>query len=91
MVVEFPFIEQQISPTIFHRTFSPDTDPMEFVWHRDREDRIIDIEEPGGWKFQYEDQLPLDLKKFDKLKVPMGTYHRVIPGPEELKIYLQKL
>jgi len=91
MVVEFPFKERQIDYNCFIRRFSPDTDPMEFVWHRDREDRIIDVIEPGGWKFQFEDQLPITLEKYTRLEIPAGTYHRVIPGPKELKIFLQKL
>ena len=91
MVVEFPFTERQVDINSFIRRFSPDTDPMEFVWHRDREDRYIVILEPGGWKFQYDDELPITLKKFDRLEIPMGRYHRVIPGESELKIFLHKL
>lgn len=91
MVVELPFREKQVEINSFIRWFSPDTDPMEFVWHRDREDRIIDVIEPGGWKFQYEDDLPIELEKKDRLIIPAGLYHRVIPGTGELKIFLQKL
>ena len=91
MVVELPFKERQIDIDCFIRRFSPEIDPMEFVWHRDREDRQIDVIEPGGWKFQYEDELPIELQKFTRLFIPAGQYHRVIPGTEELKIFLQKL
>jgi hypothetical protein len=91
MVVDLPFTEEQVKTNLYHRTFSPNTDPMEFVWHRDREDRVVDVIEPGGWKFQFEDQLPIELKKFTRLEIPAGSYHRVIPGTEELKIFLRKL
>lgn len=90
MVVEFPFEEQKVGPNLFIRTFSPDTDLMEFVWHRDREDRVIHVLEGGGWKFQYEDDLPFELEKNDHVIIPMGMYHRVIPGQGELEILVEK-
>ena len=91
MVVEFPFEEQKVGPNLFVRTFDPSTDPYEFVWHRDREDRIIDVLEGGGWHFQYEDMLPFELEKGDKFEIPMGEYHRVIPGKGVLEILVEKL
>lgn len=91
MVVEFPFEEQRVGPNLFVRTFDPSTDPYEFVWHRDREDRIIDVIEGGGWQFQYEDRLPFKLEEGDKFEIPMGTYHRVIPGEGVLEILVEKL
>jgi len=91
MVVDLPFTERLVDYNCSIRRFDPATDPMEFVWHRDREDRVVDVIEPGGWKFQFEDQLPIELKKFTRLEIPAGSYHRVIPGTEELKIFLRKL
>lgn len=90
-MVEFPFDEQKVGPNLFVRTFSPDTDPMEFVWHRDREDRCVHVLEGGGWKFQYEDDLPFEMEKNDHIIIPMGMYHRVIPGSGELEILVEKL
>ena len=36
------------------REFDPSRDDAEFVWHRDKEDREIEVLEGEGWQFQYE-------------------------------------
>jgi len=91
MVVDFPFDEHKVGPNLFVRTFDPSTDPYEFVWHRDREDRFIRVLEGGGWKFQFEDDLPFELEKEDHVYITTGVYHRVIPGDSVLEILVEKL
>ncbi len=61
----------------------------ELVWHRDRNDRIVEILESDGWYFQFEDQLPTEMKKGDVLNIPKESYHRIIKGSNDLvvKIY----
>jgi len=88
---DFPFEEQQVGSNLFVRTFSPETDPFEFVWHRDREDRILCILEGGGWRFQFENQIPFLMENSDKIFIPTGEYHRVIPGNGYLEILIEKL
>ena len=34
------------------RTFDPTIEDAEFVWHRDMEDREVEILEGEGWQFQ---------------------------------------
>ena len=36
-----PFQETKVGDNTFIREFAQDTDSGEFMWHRDREDRII--------------------------------------------------
>ena len=36
------------------RTFDPERDDAEYVWHRDKEDREVEVLEGEGWQFQYE-------------------------------------
>ena len=91
VVSDFPFEEQQVGSNLFVRTFSPETDPFEFVWHRDREDRILCILEGGGWSFQFENQIPFLMENSDKIFIPTGEYHRVIPGNSYLEILIEKL
>ena len=45
------------------RTFSKDVDPMELVWHQDKEDRHIEVLDGKGWSIQMDNQLPLVLSK----------------------------
>ena len=71
------------------RTFSKDVDPMELVWHRDREDRIIDPHHTTDWMFQFDNQLPGKITRL--LFIPKNTYHRLIKGTGDLTIRVDKL
>ena len=68
------------------RTFSKDVDPMELVWHQDKEDRHIEVLDGEGWSIQMDDQLPLVLKKGDHIFIPENQIHRVLKGTTDLKI-----
>lgn len=83
-----PFIEEKISDNIFIREFKQETDSGEFMWHRDREDRIIESLEETDWMIQIDNELP---KKIEgEIFIPMGIYHRLIKGTGDLKIKLIK-
>ncbi len=84
-----PFKEEIVSDNVFIREFKQDTDSGEFMWHRDREDRIIESIGETDWKIQLDDELPKVIK--GEVFIPMGVYHRVIKGTGDLKIRLQKL
>lgn len=83
-----PFIEEQISENTFIREFKQETDSGEFMWHRDREDRVIESINKTDWMIQIDNQLP---KKIEgEIEIPMGVYHRLIKGTGDLKIKLIK-
>jgi hypothetical protein len=84
-----PFKEEVISDKVFIREFKEDTDSGEFMWHRDREDRIIESIDETDWQIQLDDELPKVIQ--GEVFIPMGVYHRVIKGTGDLKIRLQKL
>jgi len=87
--MELPFNEQVISENTFIRKFSQDTDSGDYVWHRDREDRIIESIDDTDWLIQIDNELP---KKIEgQVFIPMGVYHRVIKGTGDLKIKLIKI
>jgi len=83
-----PFKEEVISDKVFIREFKEDTDSGEFMWHRDREDRIIESIDETDWQIQLDDELPKVIQ--GEVFIPMGVYHRVIKGTGDLKIKLQK-
>ena len=83
-----PFKETKISDNTFIREFSQDTESGEFMWHRDRESRIIESIGDTDWLIQLDDELP---KKIEgEVFIPMGIYHRLIKGSNDLKIKLIK-
>jgi len=84
-----PFQETKLSDNEFIRVFNQNTDSGEFMWHRDREDRIIESIEPTDWKIQIDNELPKVIE--GEVFIPMGSYHRLIKGNRDLKIRLQKL
>jgi len=87
--MSLPFKETKLSDNTFIREFKQETDSGEFMWHRDREDRII--ESIGGktdWLIQIDNELPKEIN--EKVFIPMGAYHRLIKGTNDLKIKLIK-
>ena len=88
--MDFPFIEEQIDDYNFIRTFSKDVDEMDLIWHADKENRIITVLEGNGWKFQFDEELPIKMRKGKTISILKGRLHRVIKGNGILKINLQK-
>ena len=84
-----PFQETKISDNVFIREFNQNTDSEEFVWHRDRESRIIESIGETDWGIQLDNQLPIKIE--GKISIPMGVYHRLIKGTGDLKIKVIKL
>ena len=71
------------------REFSSDTSALEFVWHRDREDRVVQAMHDTDWKFQLDNEVPQVLSE-NKLFIPKETYHRLIKGNGDLKVKIYK-
>jgi len=96
--VEFGFIRGRLSKLPFSeeiknsnesiRIFKSDIDDESLMWHRDREDRIIESIGDTDWMIQLDNELP---KKIGgEVFIPMGIYHRLIKGTGDLKIKLIK-
>ena len=68
------------------RTFSKDVDPMELVWHQDKEDRHIEVIDGEGWEMQFDNELPFELVKGDHIFIMENQIHRVLKGTTDLKI-----
>ena len=88
--MDFPFIEEQIDDYNFIRTFPKDVDEMDLIWHADKENRIITVLEGNGWKFQFDEELPIEMTDGLSISIFEGRIHRIIKGEGPLKIKLQK-
>ena len=71
------------------RTFFKDVDKQDLIWHTDREDRTITVLEGKDWKFQRDNELPLELTEGDSIFIPKGQVHRILKGTTDLKINIQ--
>ena len=72
------------------RIFSGEVDVKELVWHRDKEDRKVEVLEGEGWQFQFNGSLPFELTEGRKFNIPEGMYHRVIKGKTKLVLKIKK-
>lgn len=86
---DLPFIEKKIQKNIVIREFDQNVDNKELVWHKDKEDRIVEVLKNENWSFQMDNQLPEVLK--DKLFIPKESYHRIIKGNGNLIVKITKL
>ena len=83
----FPFTEE-IKENYYIRTFNKDVDMEELVWHRDREDRLIECIGQTNWQFQRDNELPIC---FDKpIFIKAEVYHRLIKGDGDLILKIIK-
>ena len=83
-----PF-EERIENGYHIRTFSNETDSGELVWHRDKEDRIVESIGDTNWMIQLDNEIPKPLT--ERTFIPKEVYHRVIKGDGDLKVRIKKL
>lgn len=84
-----PYKEEKISENTFIREFRQETDSSEYIWHRDKEDRVIESIGDTDWLIQMDNELPKRIE--GRVFIPKEKYHRVIKGTGDLKIKLTKL
>jgi quercetin dioxygenase-like cupin family protein len=68
------------------RSFSKNVKKLELVWHKDNEDRDIEILEGKGWQMQFDNELPFELVKGDHIFITKHRIHRIHKGITDLKI-----
>ena len=86
---DFPFKETHIEDNLYLREFEESVDVDDLEWHRDREDRIVEIIGETNWQLQMDNELPKVMT--GKLFIPKEIWHRVIKGTGELKVKITKL
>jgi hypothetical protein len=79
---------QQENKTVT-RVFDKDIDPIELMWHRDQEDRIVEAVEPTDWQVQLDNELPTLIDR--PIFIPKYIWHRTIKGTGPLKIKITKI
>lgn len=86
---KLPFEEIKEDDNISIRIFNNETKPEFFIWHRDKEDRIVESIGETDWLVQMDNELPKRIE--GRIFIPKEKYHRVIKGTGDLKIKLTKL
>jgi len=82
--------QKNLNNGVFLRTFSKDVLSEELVWHRDHNDRIVEVLDGENWEIQFENQLPQTLKIGEEYVIPAYTYHRIKRGTTDLLVKIQE-
>lgn len=73
------------------RVFHPQVDNDELVWHRDKNDRLVEVVDSDGWLFQFDNQFPYLLVSGMILRIDADKYHRILKSDDcgilSVKIY----
>jgi hypothetical protein len=83
-----PYRELLRTGSFAFREFSADIPEEELVWHRDKEDRLLETDDDADWFIQLDNELP---KKINKTFIPKGVYHRLIKGKKTLRVIVNFL
>jgi hypothetical protein len=85
------YIDERVSDTSWIREFDPEvTESEEYVWHRDKNNRSVEILSGDGWQFQFDNELPIIINKNDTIVIPKMVYHRILPGQNKLRIKINE-
>jgi quercetin dioxygenase-like cupin family protein len=89
--MEKPYTDIEIGLDYVIREFDENIDPIELLWHRDDEQRLVEVLECGqGWKMQMDDQLPTSLEPGVSIFILRHQWHRVIKGEGKLLVKIHK-
>ena len=83
-----PYTDIEVTDSYIIREFNENIDPIELLWHRDDEDRTIEILGKTNWGIQLDNELPTSLNK--PIFIPKHHWHRVIKGNNSLKLKIYK-
>jgi hypothetical protein len=87
--MQLPFEQIQEGPDTVIRTFSSKIQEIELKWHWDEQDRVIIPMNDNDWYFQFDNELPIQLKPGTSIFIPQGKFHRVIKGTTDLVIRVE--
>ena len=79
-----PYTDIKRTDSYIIREFNENIDPIELLWHRDDEDRTVEIIGETDWKLQLDNQLPTSLNS--PIFIKRHEWHRVIKGTGTLRL-----
>ncbi len=83
-----PYTDIEVTDSYIIREFNENIDPIELLWHRDDENRTVEIIGKTDWKVQLDNQLPTSMN--DPIFIQRHEWHRVIKGTGTLKLKIHK-
>jgi len=86
--MENPYRDLKVTDEYIIREFDENIDPIHLLWHRDDEDRTVEILGETDWKLQLDNSLPTSLN--ESIFIKRHEWHRVIKGTGTLKLKIYK-
>ena len=83
-----PYRDLEVTEDYTLREFNDSVDPIELLWHRDNEDRTIEIVGETDWAIQLDNKLPTSLN--NRIFIARHEWHRVIKGTGNLLLKIYK-
>ena len=83
-----PYTDIEVTKDYILREFNHSIDPIELLWHRDNEDRTIEIVGDTDWQLQLENKLPTSLN--NRILISKHEWHRVLKGTGSLRLKIHK-
>jgi len=83
-----PYIDIEVTYEYIIREFNENIDSIELMWHRNDENRLVEIIANTDWKVQLENELPTSINS--PIFIPKHEWHRVIKGTGTLKLKIHK-
>ena len=83
-----PYVDLVVTDEYVIREFDQNIDPIELMWHRDDENRLVEAIEQTDWLVQLDNQLPVSMTQ--PIFIPRHMWHRTIKGTGKLKIKIYK-
>tara|TARA_Y100001970_G_C14206483_1_gene844318 strand:- start:1271 stop:2245 length:975 start_codon:yes stop_codon:yes gene_type:complete len=79
-----PYDEKILNENTRVRTFNSNVSEDHLIWHRDRQDRVVEVIHSNGWLFQRDDSVPILMSPGDKIQISTNEWHRIIKGEGDL-------
>mgnify|MGYP003146204624 CR=1 FL=1 len=79
-----PYNEKILNENTRLRTFHANVSEDHLIWHRDRQNRIVEVIHGNGWLFQRDDSVPIVMSSGDLLEISANEWHRIIKGEGDL-------
>ena len=82
----YPFKQRRLDENTILRKFSGDVSESLLEWHRDRQDRFVEVIHGDGWMFQRDNSIPVQIDEGSTFKIKANEWHRIIKGNGDLVI-----
>ena len=79
-----PYRDIEVTDEYIIREFDENINPIELLWHRDDEDRTVEILGETDWQIQLDNSLPTFLN--ESIFIKRLEWHRLIKGSGKLKL-----